>query len=204
MSSDNSYQVNAWTPWRQNILLRRAVDTMLQGGIIAYPTEAVWGLGCDPSDEQAVERILQLKHRSVDKGLILVAAHIDQFAPLLTDIDASQRHILAASWPGANTWLVQNNGLIPPWIGGQHTSVALRVSAHPVVAALSQRFGGPIVSTSANPQGRPSAKTAVAVKKYFPHGIDAMAPGQVGQHKAASAIRDLNSGVIIRGASEAR
>ena len=128
-----------------------AATTLHRGGVIAYPTEAVWGLGCDPSNEAAVARLLALKQRPVDKGLILVAGTLEQFHGLL-DWDAlptDRSEAVFASWPGPHTWIVPTSGRVPHWITGAHDGVAVRVSAHPQVVALCDAFGGPLVSTSA-------------------------------------------------------
>ena len=121
--------------------LARALDALHRGGVIAYPTEGVWGLGCEPSDEVAVQRLLDLKHREREKGLILVAGNQLQFDWLLEDLPESQRNRLTLSWPGAVTWLVPHRGRVPEWISGQHDTVALRVSAHPVVRNLCLAYG---------------------------------------------------------------
>lgn len=184
--------------WTRNFRLHLAADTVNRSGVVAYPTEAVWGLGCDPDNRVAVERILKLKGRSVDKGLILVAANIEQLQPYLRGLDQSQLDKMQQSWPGPTTWLVPDNGAAPSWITGRHNSLALRVSNHPVVAALCQRVGGAIVSTSANPQGKISARNRFEVRRFFRKGIDYYAPGEVLGHNNPSQIRDLISNKIIR------
>lgn len=184
--------------WLQHQGVRRCAQSIIAGGVVAYPTEAVWGLGCLPSDQAAVERILALKKRSWRKGLILVASSIEQLSPLLSELTSAQRATLAISWPGATTWLVPNNGTVPPWITGDHHAVALRVSNHPLVAALCQQVGGPIVSTSANPQGKPSATSSHKVSKYFFGESLMIAPGTVGKHQKASTIKDLLTGNTVR------
>lgn len=185
-------------PWLDHPQLQQAARAILAGGVVAYPTEGVWGLGCLPGNEAAVGRILALKGRSVDKGLILVAGDEAQFAPLLTDLDSHQRATLSASWPGPNTWLIPHSDRVPCWISGQHPKVALRVSDHPVVQALCTLCNSPLVSTSANPQGLPSALTAKEVSDYFSDGIDALSPGETGGRGRPSVIRDLLSGQAVR------
>jgi L-threonylcarbamoyladenylate synthase len=165
--------------------------------VVAYPTEAVWGLGADPLNRDAVEEILRLKQRSVDKGLILVAASTEQLNFLLEHLSPAQRAVLTASWPGPRTWLVPHQQRVPPWICGKFDTVAVRVSAHPVVTALCQVFGGPIVSTSANPQGLPPARYGYRARQYFADAVF-YAPGQVDRTARPSEIRDLRTGQIIR------
>ncbi|MCC6075839.1 L-threonylcarbamoyladenylate synthase [Pseudomonas sp. GCM10022188] len=179
--------------WR----VRRAAQVVRQGGVIAYPTEAVWGVGCDPWDAAAVYRLLELKQRPVEKGLILVAADIGQFDFLLADLPAAWQAQLARSWPGPNTWLVPHQGRLPEWISGMHDSVALRVSDHPLVRALCAHTG-PLVSTSANPAGRPAARSRLRVEQYFGDQLDGVLGGAVGGRKNPSLIRDLRSGQVIR------
>lgn len=181
-----------------NPRIQRAAHRLAAGGVVAYPTEAVWGLGCDPNNPEAVGRILALKHRPWDKGLILVAADIAQFAPLVERLDKGLQAQLTDSWPGPVTWLVPAAGLVPEWIRGRFDSVALRVTDHPIAAALSRAFGGPIVSTSANPAGKPAARSALGVRRYFRNQLDDITPGLVGERTRPSEIRDLLSGDVLR------
>ena len=168
------------------------------GAVIAYPTEAVWGLGCDPNNRVAVERLLALKQRDPEKGLILIAGDLSQVEPFLLDLSSQQRETLSRSWPGPNTWLVPAKTTAPEWIRGKHSSVAIRVSAHSVVQALCKAFGGPLVSTSANVQGMPAALTRSELVEYFGSRLDAVAPGELGEANAPSSIRDLITGAIVR------
>lgn len=184
--------------WSLNPRVQFAARQMRLGGVVAYPTEAVWGLGCNPFDEFAVMHLLELKERPVEKGVILLAAHIRMFEPLLKDLDDLQRQRLKNSWPGPYTWLVPNNGLVPSWITGSFASVALRVTDHPVAAGLSRAFGGPIVSTSCNPAGQEPARSIDQVRRYFGNQLNAITSGQVGHRATPSEIRDLVTGQIVR------
>lgn len=177
--------------------LQQAARVVRQGGVIAYPTEAVWGLGCDPWDELAVDRLLALKERPMAKGLILVADDIRQFDFLLEDLPDIWQERLASTWPGPSTWLVPHQDRLPEWITGQHNSVALRVSDHPQVRALCA-LTGPLVSTSANPAGRPAARSRLRVEQYFPQQLDMVLGGALGGRKNPSTIRDLITGEVIR------
>lgn len=174
-----------------------AAGLLLCGEVIAYPTEAVWGLGADPFNQFAVEKILQLKHRRAEKGLILVAASMEQIDFLTQSLAPSELAKLQLSWPGAVTWLIPHRGQIPPWVCGAFDTVAVRISAHPVVKALCQQFAGPIVSTSANPQGLAPARHAYRVRQYFASSVYYV-PGQVDINARPSVIRDLQSDRIIR------
>jgi L-threonylcarbamoyladenylate synthase len=174
------------------------VDALLRGGVIACPTEAVWGLSCDPEDPRAVGRLLELKKRPVSKGLILVAASENQLGFLLRGLSASERATLADTWPGPATWLVPHRDRVPEWICGEHDTVAVRVSAHPVVSALCSAWGGPLVSTSANPGGARPARTLFQVRRYFGDALDGLLPGALGSLSRPTGIRNLATGEIIR------
>ena len=185
---------------RTNALrIRRAADCLHRGGILAYPTEAVWGLGCDPFDREVVLRLLQIKNRQAEKGMILIAASMQQLGALLEPLDDGQRKQLAATWPGPVTWLLPDpQELIPWWIKGDHATVAVRVSAHPVVQALSLAFSGPLVSTSANIAGRRPATSRLQLVKQLGASVDHILNGPLGGHGAPSVIRDLTSGMRLR------
>lgn len=179
--------------------LNRAVAALQEGGVIAYPTEGVWGLGCDPWDEQAVMKILQLKRRPVEKGLIIVAADMQQIDALLEGLTPAELEKLQATWPGPNTWLLPDlDQLVPPWVKGKFATVAVRVSAHPLVQALCREFGGPIVSTSANPGSRPPALNRLRVQTWFGGRLDYVVPGRLGGRQGPSTIRDLRSSTVLR------
>ncbi len=178
--------------------IRVAARILRAGGVVAYPTEAVWGLGCDPDNALAVQQVLALKHRDPDKGLILVAADLAMLEPYLRGLSRRARAPMEATWPGPVTWLVPDNGRASPWVTGGRGALALRVTAHPVAAALSRAFGGAIVSTSANPQGLPAATKLREVKAYFAARVDHYTPGRVGLRRRPSEIRDLRTGAVIR------
>ena len=184
--------------WSINPRIRIAAQHLRQGGVVAYPTEAVWGLGCNPFDEEAVGRILELKDRPVEKGLIVIAADLAQIEPFIYHLDDLQRQRLKNTWPGPVTWLVPVNDMIPYWLSGQFPTIALRVTAHPVAAGLCRAFGGPLVSTSCNPQGRNPARTIHEVQRYFGGELEAITSGQVGKQANPSEIRDLLSGRVVR------
>ena len=180
--------------------LEDVVAALRRGGVIAYPTEAVWGLGCEPFDEAAVMRLLAIKQREVGKGLILIAGALPQLDGLL-DWDAlpgARRAAVFASWPGPSTWIVPATPRVPRWITGDHDGVAVRVSAHPLVVALTAAYGGPLVSTSANASGRPPAFARGDLDRELLARIDALAPGETGGQTAPSTIRDARNGAVLR------
>lgn len=183
----------------RNWQLKKAAHCLSFGGVLAYPTEAIWGLGCDPFNQEATLRLLQIKQRPVEKGLILVASSVDQVAPLLASLTDAQFNCVLGSWPGPTTWLIPDeNNIIPWWIKGDHSSVAVRVSAHAQVNALCRRFGGPIVSTSANRAGAKPVKTALAVQKQMGKQVDGIFNGRLGDANKPSTIIDVVTGQTFR------
>lgn len=179
--------------------IQLACENLKQGKVIAYPTEAVWGLGCDPYNESAVKNILRLKNRPAHKGLILIAGNISQFESLLVHLDEEQRNTLQNSWPGHITWLVPDaKQLIPDWIKGSHQSVAIRVSAHPLVQELCAAFAGPIVSTSANEAGEEEIRSRSELEDRFADRLAYIVDGELGGAAKPSEMRDLLSGKTIR------
>jgi len=184
--------------WSRHPKISHAVHQLHLQGVIAYPTEAVWGLGCDPYSYSAVAKILNLKNRPERKGLILIACNWQQFAPFTEGLTSSQLARLQQSNNKPTTWLIPHNGAAPKWIVGDHDTLAVRVSSHPLAASLCQLFGGPIVSTSANPQGLSEATEALKVRRYFGRAVDGITPGTVGKASAPSEIRHLLTDRVIR------
>lgn len=179
--------------------LHCARRTLLSGGVIAYPTEAVWGLGCDPWDAEAVDRILDLKRRPMDKGVILVASSVDQVRFLLDPLPAALQREAEQHWPGPVTCLLPDvEQQIPEWVRGRHSSIAVRVSSHPVIRALCETAGMPLVSTSCNPAGRQPARSIWQVRRYFGDELDWIVPGDLGGNRQPSRILDIVSGRQLR------
>ncbi|MDA0788500.1 MAG: Sua5/YciO/YrdC/YwlC family protein [Proteobacteria bacterium] len=181
--------------WRLDLIAAR----LWEGAVIAYPTEGVWGLGCVPTNEEAVARLLAMKDRPWDMGLIMVAANVAQLMPFLEGLNDALFDELDRTWPGPVTYLVPDNGTAPMWVKGQHSRVALRVPDHPIVSQLCTALDAPLVSTSANPTGRAAARSALRVRQYFGKSLDLVVPGQLGDLNGASEIRDLVTGEVIRG-----
>lgn len=183
-----------------SLSIAAAAIALREGAVVACPTEAVWGLGCDPFNQAAVLRLLALKQRAVDKGLILVAASAAQFDGFAdwTALPAGRAAAVRDSWPGPNTWIMPATPRVPRWITGTHDSVALRVSAHPTVVALCEAFGGPLVSTSANLAGAPAPRTLEEFDPALLAAIDGHVIGETGDRSRPSDIRDARSGAVLR------
>ena len=182
------------SPWQ----LRCASIVLKRGGIVAYPTESVYGLGCDPDNPDAVARLLHLKRRPASKGLILVADELAQLEPYIQIPDADMKRRLLDSWPGPITWLVPAAKHVPDGLRGQHDTLAVRVSAHPVVKALCRSFAGALVSTSANISNRPALRSPLAVQRVFGDSVDYILHGSLGGFSRPSEIRDAISGKVVR------
>ncbi|MBL8321587.1 MAG: Sua5/YciO/YrdC/YwlC family protein [Acinetobacter sp.] len=180
-----------------------AAACLKQGQVLAYPTEAVWGLGCDPFNERAFREILSLKQRPVEKGVILLAAHIAQVEHLLAALSPEMRQKVIESWSGrapterATTWLLPAGEEIPGWIKGSHPKVAVRVTAHSLCAALCHAFNGFIVSTSANPAGLEPARSLQEASRYFGAELHYL-NGDLGLSQQPSRIIDAETGEVIR------
>lgn len=175
-----------------------AVAKLRAGQVIAYPTEAVYGLGCDPRDESAVRHLLTLKGRHESMGLVLIASGFGQLETWISKVDQALIDKAMQTWPGPVTWLFPRAAGVPDFVAGKHDTVAVRVTAHGPSRDLCQAFGGALISTSANPSTALPARSADEVRKYFAAGLAGILEGNLGEGDKPSEIRDLVSGRIIR------
>lgn len=178
--------------------LQNAARCVRAGGVIAYPTEAVFGLGCDPANKDAVMRLLALKRRPADKGLILIASDWQQLQPWLQTVPDAWYRRMDATWPGPTTWLVPAALDCPGWLTGGRDTLAVRVTAHPVVRELCENLGYAIVSTSANRSGQMPARSLLGVRLRFGEQLDFVLPGPLGKLSKPTQIRDLATDAVIR------
>lgn len=178
--------------------IQRAVEVLQQGGVIAYPTEYCFGLGCDPANSGAIERILKIKGRHKQQGLILLAADIAQVEQQAELHSSPMVDEIMLSWPGPVTWLLTPRAHVSDWVCGQHQTVAIRVSAHATAHALCAEFGSVIVSTSANRHGEEALRTTAAVREVMGNEVDYVVDGPVGNSLQPSQIRDGKNGEVIR------
>jgi len=178
------------------IHLRVATQVIHDGGVIAYPTEGVFGLGCDPHDHDAVLRILELKERPADAGLILIAASRTQLDEWIDPSAAEERALSANS--GFITWVVTAAAGCPDWITGGRPTCAVRITQHPIAAALCREADQALVSTSANRHGQRPATSTLAVRRTLGRRIDFILPGTIGTAPGASEIRLARNGAVLR------
>ncbi len=175
-----------------------ACHALAGGGVIAYPTEAVWGIGCEPLNEHACRRVTRLKGRNAGKGYILVASEFAQVEPFLEPLSRTQLKPALASWPGPVTWLLPAASWVPAYLTGGRRTLAVRVTAHATASALCAQYGGPIVSTSANASGHAPARTLLQVQRQFGSRLDYVLPGALGGLARPTPIRDLATRKAVR------
>jgi L-threonylcarbamoyladenylate synthase len=183
---------------RESWHVREAVRRIASGGIIAYPTETLYGLGCDPFNGPAVLRLLELKQRAIEQGIILIASHFRQVESLLAPLPTATRQ--RVMYPGKQpvTWVLPCHPEIPYWMRGSHQSLAIRITTHPLAACLCDRWGGPLVSTSANIHGRRPATDPLSVRKAFRDELDYVLHDPAVATNRPSEIRDGITGAILR------
>ena len=176
-------------------ILQQATRCVQQGGIIAYPTESVYGLGCDPLNINAVEKLLHIKNRSIEKGLILLSDNLEKLLPFIDATDAQCQQLTQSQ---NITWLIKTRKQTPCWLTGQHKKIAVRITQHPIARALCKHLEQPIISSSANPTTKNAAKTRLQVQQYFQQQIDFVVPGSVGALNKPTQIIDMDSQRILR------
>jgi L-threonylcarbamoyladenylate synthase len=180
--------------WR----IRQAARWVTAGGVVAYPTEAVFGLGCDPLDEHAVKKVFALKQRPQEKGMILISDEVERLLPFIRLPDGAAMGRVLASWPGPVSWVFQASPLAPDWLLGNRDSVAVRVTSHPLAAALCRACGMALVSTSANRSGHQPARSIFRLRVQFGERLDYLLCGATGGAIRPSRIQDARTGEVLR------
>jgi len=182
--------------------LSDALRVLNTQGVISYPTESVFGLGCDPDSSVAIEKVLQLKKRPASKGLILIAANIEQLQHYadFNSLNSQQLNAIKSTWPGPFTWIVPAQKNLNELISGDFKSVAVRVTDHPIVQQLCLQFGKPIISTSANLSGLTPCTTSEQVKTMFANQplLESIITAPVSGLANPSQIHDALSGKRLR------
>lgn len=175
-----------------------AISAIKQGGVITYPTEGIYGMGCDYRKQQSVMKVLALKQRPVSKGLILIASHIQQILPLIQPVKREHLARALKTWPGHNTWVFPTSQLTPQWITGDFNSLAIRVSNHPVVKSLCNQLGHAMVSTSANVSNQLTPDNCLKLQQLWQDQVDYYLDLPLGSATGPSSIRLAESGEAIR------
>jgi len=170
------------------------------GGVFAYPTEAVFGLGCDPDNKDAIQKLLLIKQRSADKGLILLAGHYSQLLPYIdeTAVPENIRIKYSLNWPIGVTLIYPAKKNLSKWLTGKFDSIAVRITTQPDVVALCSQMNTPVVSTSANLSGKPPAILWQDIDPLLNSQLDFVVKGHTLGYKQPSKIIDVLTGDIIR------
>lgn len=181
-----------------SIELSSALSLLHAGEIIAVPTESVYGLTVDPANEHALRALLTLKKRDPTKGFIMVASNLDALSAWIDPFTPEMAARILPLWPGPYTWVVPAKLGVSPLLSGKHTSLAVRLTAHPVMRALCDAFGGALVSTSANCEGQPPARSMAELESAFGAQCPAVLTGALGDLSAPTPIYDGLTGSVIR------
>ena len=176
------------------------VEALQQGEVIAYPTEGVFGVGCDPDNLSAIDKLLALNQRPVEQGVILIAANYQQILPYIDEekLTSQQLETVKKAWPGPVTWVMPVKVGISSHLTGQFDSIAVRVTDHPLVQQLCLAFGKPITSTSANLTGLEPCRTTEEVERQLGDKLVAILQGQVGGRTQPTEIRDAKTSNVLR------
>ena len=178
----------------------KALNALQAGEVIAYPTEGVFGVGCDPDNNLAIEKLLEIKQRPKEKGLILIAASYNQLLPYIdeTKLTSEQLDTVKRTWPGPVTWIMPSSDKVSDFVSGQFDSIAVRVTDHPLVQKMCNAFGKPLTSTSANLTGEPPCVTTEEVYLQLGDKLVAVLEGQIGGREKPTEIRDAKTSQVLR------
>lgn len=170
------------------------------GDLIVYPTEAVWGIGCDPKNNDAIYKLLEAKNRPLEKGVILIASHYQQLSPYLSEekVPTDRMEQILSSWPGPVTWLLPVSKLVSNLLTGGSDLIAVRVTDHPTVKRICDEFGGAIISTSANKTGQATPIKLEEIQEIFEEQVKCYVDEPLGGNLKPSKIINGLTGQIIR------
>lgn len=177
--------------------IRHAAHLVHQGGVIVYPTETVYGLGCNPMDVEAVSYLCRLKNRDISKGLILLGNSIELFADYIKPLNATETGKISQS-DEPTSWIVPAFENTPAWLTGNRDTLVIRITDHPVVSKLCNQLGHPLVSSSANPGAQKPAINALQIHRYFHNIVDAILVSSDTCSGQPSAIKQLGTGELLR------
>lgn len=183
------------SPWR----LRQIAQRLMHGAVIAYPSDTIWGFGCHPLSTQAVSRIQAIKRRPAKKSMILLGSSLEQARPFIdSNVMNAHHQALAQSYSRPRTWIIKASPSCPHWLQADTGTIAFRLTDKPQIQALCETINAPLISTSANISGRPTARNSLLVHRYFQLQLDYIIEGFQCGKTQASEIRDIQSGKILR------
>ncbi len=171
--------------------IERAVEYLRQGQVIAYPTETIYGLGADVQNRKAVKRIYDLKSRDYGLPISILVADLAMLREVVANVPDRTLPLMRRFWPGALTILFPASDLIPKGLVTNTGRVGIRISSHPVAAALVEQFGRPITTTSANLSGFPPSLSVRHVQKYFGSKISCILDGGECEPSRGSTVVDI-------------
>lgn len=180
--------------------IKKAISILCDGGVIAYPTESVFGLGCDPDNESALLKLLRIKNRSSSKGMLMVSHDFSLVTKYInfTHIDETDLMYTKEFWPGPFTFLFPASDSCSQLLKGNHSTIAIRISTHPIIKALCSGFNKPIVSTSANISGNPPCVSLTDVHTNFDNIVNFIVDGETLNYSKPSTIIDLKTKIVLR------
>ncbi len=181
----------------EQLEIERAVTTLKNGGVIAYPTDTVYGLGCDAFNEQSVARIFQIKQRPSNQTLPLLIADASALFLLAGDLTEDASRLVEQFWPGGLTLVVRKATSLPDWLTAGENTIALRVPNHPVTLELIRLLGGPLIGTSANLSRSPSVTTAYEVREQLGESVDFILDGGECPGGIESTVLDVTGEVAV-------
>lgn len=182
----------------KTLSIQMAADQIKAGKIIAAPTEAVYGLSCDPDCSEAIENILAIKQRPIEKGLILLVTDLSQVSAYIEPLSEDQKAFCDQYWPGPVTILLPAKSTCSRLLRGDFKSLAVRLTAHPVMCELIHACGHALVSTSANLSGQSMAYAKEELDPALFPALAGILEGDLGNQTDPSMILDLNSGNRLR------
>lgn len=180
--------------------IQKAIQVLNQGGVIICPTEGIYGFSCIANNIDAVKRIIEIKKRDDNKGLILVSDSIEKVKKLI-DIEKIPKEsldLMHKLWPGHHTFVVPCNSNINALLTGNRHTIAIRISSFDVLSSLCKDLTYPIVSTSANISGQDPISTLDMLEKEFGHVVDYILKKNCQGLKKSSTIHDALTGQILR------
>ncbi len=177
----------------QQHLLQEAVDIILGGGMIAFPTDTTYGLGVNPFDDKAVSRVFELKQRDSNKPLIILINDKQQIEQLAVDVSTVARRLIEQFWPGPLTMIFKTSAEIASFRIGASSKIGIRLPKSPIAQKLIRLSKIPITASSANPSGQPSSLSAKQVINYFNKKVDLVIDGGQAGDKQESTVLDVST-----------